>query len=157
MHAHTNNTTVSMLISNGRMYQSTQCLTQWSTIQQHVVRQHSARVRPVGRRNQHKGASILCHVAECNETQLCQVANAKNNVDVNAMWLWHGFCMPQHVAECHTAWKFKQQSVGIINGLSYWYLPSTVMRHNFWCGMWCLRVSHLEYTWQKIHFLCGRD
>ncbi len=43
----------------------------------------------------HKGASTLCHGAECNKMQPCRTANGENNVNVNVR-LRQGFCMSQH-------------------------------------------------------------
>ncbi len=87
-----------------------------------------------------KSASTLCHTAKCNKIRLCHAANAKNSVDIDAMRLWHGFCMPRHVAECHVAWKFDRQNVVLIKGLRHRYLPSTVVRCSFWCGVRCILV-----------------
>ncbi len=44
---------------------------------------------------QHKGASTLCHVAECNKMRPCCAANGGNDVDLNAVLLRQGFYMPQ--------------------------------------------------------------
>ncbi len=62
-----------------------------------------------------------------NTMPFCYAANAKNSVYINVAQLWHSFCMPQHVAECHVAWKFDRQNVGIIKDLSRRYLPSIVV------------------------------
>ncbi len=79
---------------------------------------------------------------------LCRAANAENGVDINVAQFWHGFwCCGmlhntmRHVAQYHVAWKFDPQSVGIIKGLPHWYLPSTVVRRNFWHDIWCVCAS----------------
>ncbi len=89
----------------------------------------------------YKGASTLCHTAKCNKMRLWCVANAENSVDVNVLQLQHGFCMPWRVAECCVAWKFDRQNSGLIKGLLCRYLLPTLVRRNFWCRVWSLRVS----------------
>ncbi len=84
--------------------------------------------------------------------RLCSIANAKSSVDINAVWLQHCFYMPTWVAECCTVWKFDRQNFGFIKGLLCWYLLSTVVKCNFWCCIWCIRVSHstVFVTWNIV-------
>ncbi len=48
------------------------------------------------------------------------------SLDVKIAQFQHGFCMLWHVAEYHAAWKFDRQSVSLIKGLPYQYLPPIV-------------------------------
>ncbi len=82
------------------------------------------------------------HTTLCGRMQQNARQSAKNSVDIDAAWLRQGFLMLRHVAECRTTWKFNRQSISIIQGLPHQYLPSTVVRRNFCCGICCICVSH---------------
>ncbi len=101
-----------------------------------------------------KGVSTLCHTAKCNKIQPCSAANGENNVNVNAVWLRQGFCMPCGMkirsAKCQFHQRFAvwhMMSKGFQNGISQLEKKirrsSLVSVHSF---------CNLKYNLQKILF-----